>query len=76
MEFQIIKTNSKEHTSRYGWRIVTSIGDILASSHDYSSYDDCVADIDYVAINSFSATIRDLADDPAVLLPPEETGQD
>ena len=67
MEFQIIKTDSKEHTSRYGWRIVTSIGDILASSHNYGSYDDCVADIDYVTVNSFSATIRDLTDEPTVL---------
>ena len=67
MEFQIIKTNSKKGTSEYSWRIVTPIGDILARSHNYSSYDDCSTDIDYVTINSFSATVRDLTDELVIL---------
>ena len=61
MDFQIIKINSC-HGTKYSWRIATSRGKVLARSRSYSSYDDCVSDIDYVAINAFSARILDPTD--------------
>ena len=67
MEFQIIKTKSKKGTPEYSWRIVTPIGDVLARSRKYRSYDDCFTDIDFVTINSFSATVRDLTYEPVIL---------
>lgn len=70
MEFQIIKTDSKENAPTYSWRIVTLIGEVLAHSHHhYSSYDDCTADVAFVSINAFSARTHDLTGDPATLPP-------
>lgn len=68
MEFQIVKIGSKKGKSIYSWYIVTNIGDIIAeSTREYDSFMDCSDDIDYIAANSFSATLRDLTGEPAIL---------